>query len=169
MGKNKSSRVHPPYKTKYHVGNWREHEAGLRARGDIMVWFTPEAIASWTPPNNGRRGAQRRYSDLAAVLRPRYRNLDEAALALPPAAATDRGLPRLVVSVDGPRPACSRPLHTLASRDGSRRSPARAARVRPAPSHRGQHGPGGRRPGAVGRRKARWEGHSRLAEAAHRR
>jgi len=65
MGKNKSSRVHPPYKTKYRVGNWREYEAGLRARGDITVWFTPKAIASWTPPNNGRRGAQRRYSDLA--------------------------------------------------------------------------------------------------------
>ncbi len=65
MGKNKSSRVHPPYKTKYRVGNWREYEAGLRARGDITVWFTSKAIASWTPPNNGRRGAQRRYSDLA--------------------------------------------------------------------------------------------------------
>ncbi len=49
MGKNKSSRVHPPYKTKYRVDNWREYEAGLRARGDITVWFKPKAIASWTP------------------------------------------------------------------------------------------------------------------------
>ena len=58
MGSSRSSRIQPPYKTKYRVGNWREYEAGLRARGDIMVWFTPEAIDSWTPPNRGR-GAPR--------------------------------------------------------------------------------------------------------------
>ena len=32
MGKNKSRRVHPPYKTKYRVGNWREYEAWERRR-----------------------------------------------------------------------------------------------------------------------------------------
>jgi hypothetical protein len=61
----KPSLVHPPYKTKYRVENWREYEAGLRARGDVTIWFSEEAIQAWTPRPNGRRGGQRRYSDLA--------------------------------------------------------------------------------------------------------
>ena len=65
MATHKSSRVHPKYKTKYRVGNWSEYERGLKARGDVTVWFTEEAIEAWTPPKSGRRGGQRRYSDLA--------------------------------------------------------------------------------------------------------
>ena len=52
----RSSLVHPPYKTKYRVGNWPEYERGLRRRGDITVWFNEDAIAAWTPPGNGHRG-----------------------------------------------------------------------------------------------------------------
>ncbi len=40
---------------------------GLRSGGDITVWFSDEAREAWTPPNNGRRGGQRRYSNLAIV------------------------------------------------------------------------------------------------------
>ncbi len=47
--------------------NWREYERGLRSRGDISVWFSDEAREAWTPPNNGRRGGQPRYSNLAIV------------------------------------------------------------------------------------------------------
>jgi len=61
----KPSLVHPSYKTKYKVQNWPEYEAGLRARGDVTIWFSEEAIRAWTPRPNGRRGGQRRYSDLA--------------------------------------------------------------------------------------------------------
>ena len=61
----KSSRIHPPYKTKYRVRNWREYERGLRSRGDVTVWFSEDAIAAWIPPGNRRRGGQQRYSDLA--------------------------------------------------------------------------------------------------------
>ena len=61
----KSSLVHPKYKTKYRVKNWRAYEGGLRSRGDVTVWFSDEAIAEWTPPMSGVRGGQRRYSDLA--------------------------------------------------------------------------------------------------------
>lgn len=57
MRTHKSSYVHPPYKTKYRVENWREYEKGLRDRGDVTIWFTEAAIAAWTPPGNGRRGA----------------------------------------------------------------------------------------------------------------
>ena len=65
MTTHKPSLVHPKYKTKYRVGNWSEYEAGLRSRGDITIWFTKEALDAWIPPTNGRRGGQRRYSDLA--------------------------------------------------------------------------------------------------------
>ncbi|MCP4006310.1 MAG: hypothetical protein GY725_19185, partial [bacterium] len=42
-----NSRVHPKYKTKYRVTNWPEYERSLDRRGDITIWLTPEAIASW--------------------------------------------------------------------------------------------------------------------------
>ena len=29
------------------------------------MWFTPDAIAAWTPTTTGKRGAQAKYSDLA--------------------------------------------------------------------------------------------------------
>ncbi|MCP4039324.1 MAG: IS5 family transposase, partial [bacterium] len=45
--------------------NWPEYDRGLIQRGDITVWLSPEAIASWKPQPNGTRGGQRKYSDLA--------------------------------------------------------------------------------------------------------
>ena len=65
MTAHKSSLVHPKYKTKYRVGNWKEYERGLRRRGNVTVWFTEAALAEWIPSTNGKRGGQRRYSDLA--------------------------------------------------------------------------------------------------------
>ena len=67
MAAAKSSRVNRKYKTKYKVQNWREYERGLRSRGDVTIWLSEEAIAAWTPPKNGRRGGQRRYSNLAIL------------------------------------------------------------------------------------------------------
>ena len=61
----KSSLVHPAYKTEYRVRNWREYEQGLRARGDVTIWFSEEATANWISRSSGRRGGQRLYSDLA--------------------------------------------------------------------------------------------------------
>ena len=47
----------------------RGERAGLQPalvrRGDVTVWVSSEAIAAWTPRRSGRRGGQRRYSDLA--------------------------------------------------------------------------------------------------------
>jgi len=68
MAARKSSRGKRKYKTKYRVKNWREYEAGLRARGDLTIWLSPEVLAGWTPAPNGRRGAQRQFSDLAIEL-----------------------------------------------------------------------------------------------------
>ena len=59
------SKVHPTYKTKYRVANWAAYNQALVRRGDVTVWLSSEAIAGWTPRRSGRRGGQRRYSDLA--------------------------------------------------------------------------------------------------------
>ena len=59
------SKVHPTYKTKYRVANWPAYNQALVRRGDVTVWVSSEAIAAWTASRSGRRGGQRRYSDLA--------------------------------------------------------------------------------------------------------
>ena len=59
------SKVHPTYKTKYRVANWPAYNRALVRRGDVTVWLSSEAVAAWTPRRSGRRGGQRRYSDLA--------------------------------------------------------------------------------------------------------
>ncbi len=59
------SRVHPKYKTKYHVTNWADYDRALVKRGDIALWISEDAIKSWTPTRSGRRGAPLKFSDLA--------------------------------------------------------------------------------------------------------
>jgi hypothetical protein len=60
-----NSRVHPKYKTKYHVSNWAEYDRALVQRGDITLWFPPDAADYWTPEPSGKRGGQRKFSDQA--------------------------------------------------------------------------------------------------------
>lgn len=60
-----NSRVHPKYKTKYHVGNWAEYERALVRRGDVTFWLSADAIDAWKPAPSGRRGAQRKFSNRA--------------------------------------------------------------------------------------------------------
>jgi hypothetical protein len=60
------SRVHPTYKTKYRVKNWASYDRALVRRGDLTVWLSPEAIATWKPAGVGkRRGGQLKYSDVS--------------------------------------------------------------------------------------------------------
>ncbi len=59
------SRVHPKYKTKYRVSNWAEYDQALVQRGDITLWISEDAIASWKPAPTGLRGAQKKFSDHA--------------------------------------------------------------------------------------------------------
>ena len=33
--------------------------------GEVTLWLAPEAIAAWAPGQSGRRGGQRKYSDVA--------------------------------------------------------------------------------------------------------
>ncbi len=60
-----NSRVHPKYKTKYRVSNWAEYDRALVQRGDITLWFPPNAGDTWTPGPSGKRGGQRKFSDQA--------------------------------------------------------------------------------------------------------
>jgi hypothetical protein len=59
------SRVHPKYKTKYHISNWAECDRAVVRRGDITLWISEDAIESWKPAPSGGRGGQRKFSDLA--------------------------------------------------------------------------------------------------------
>jgi len=59
------SRVHPKYKTKYRVCNWADYDRALAQRGDITLWISDDAVASWKPAPTGLRGAQRKFSDHA--------------------------------------------------------------------------------------------------------
>ena len=52
-------------KQRHRVTNWAEYDAGLRARGSLTVWFTPEAVAAWAAAPRTTRGGQASYSDLA--------------------------------------------------------------------------------------------------------
>jgi hypothetical protein len=61
---NAARRHHIP-KQKQRVTNWAEYDAGLRARGSLTVWFTPEAVAAWLAAPRLSRGGQPSYSDLA--------------------------------------------------------------------------------------------------------
>ena len=52
-------------KATYKVKNWAQYNDGLRKRGDITVWFTEEAIKSWTPASTLMKGRPQKYSNLA--------------------------------------------------------------------------------------------------------
>jgi hypothetical protein len=63
--KAQAARRHHIPKQKHRVTNWAEYDAGLRARGSLTVWFTPEAIEAWRAEPRTGRGGQPSYSDLA--------------------------------------------------------------------------------------------------------
>ena len=60
-----NSRVYPTYKTQYRVANWASYDRALVGRGDVTLWVSPEAIATWEPVGVGTRGGQQKYSDVA--------------------------------------------------------------------------------------------------------
>lgn len=63
--KHNACRRHRIGKMKFKITNWAEYEAGLRHRGSLTLWMTPEALSSWQAPKRTTRGGQPRYSDLA--------------------------------------------------------------------------------------------------------
>jgi len=65
MSRRKKSRIHPKYKTKYRVTNWPEYDRALTKRGSLTLWISDDAIQNWEPQQEGRRGGQLRYSNVA--------------------------------------------------------------------------------------------------------
>lgn len=63
--KHNADRRHHIGKMKFRVTNWAVYEAGLRRRGSLTLWVTPDALAGWRAPRRKTRGGQARYSDLA--------------------------------------------------------------------------------------------------------
>lgn len=63
--KHNAARRHRIGKMKFKVTNWAEYEAGLRRRGSLTLWITPEALGGWAAPRRKTRGGQPLYSDLA--------------------------------------------------------------------------------------------------------
>ena len=53
------SKVHPTYKTKYHVAKWPAYNRALVRRGDVTGWLSSEAIAAWTASRSGHRGGRK--------------------------------------------------------------------------------------------------------------
>ncbi len=109
MAARKSSRVNRKYKTKYRVTNSREYERGLRSRerhqrlvlrrGARSVDTTEQRPPRWP----------------AALLESGNRDGVDVAHGLAPSAPTARGIPRLVVAVDGARPESAGPHHVVAT------------------------------------------------------
>jgi len=52
-------------KKPYKIRNWREYEKALRRRGDLTIWLSEEALASWKAKASGKPGGQKVYDELA--------------------------------------------------------------------------------------------------------
>ena len=54
----------PNHKTRYRIANWPAYDRSLVQRGDLTVWISEEAIASWVPARIAKRGGQQKDSEL---------------------------------------------------------------------------------------------------------
>ncbi|MBV1800454.1 IS5 family transposase [Siccirubricoccus sp. G192] len=103
--KTNADRRHHIPRQRQKVTNWAEYEAGLRARGSLIVWFSEEAIQGWRAEVRTGRGGQPKYSNLAIA----------TALTL---RAT---MSRRAETLEVPRPRCGRtPVHLLVDSTGLR-------------------------------------------------
>jgi len=67
-------------RARYRVINWPSYEAGLRRRGDLLLWLDQDVIAGWAAPRRSTPGGQPRYSDLAIELVLTLRLVSDLAL-----------------------------------------------------------------------------------------
>jgi Transposase DDE domain len=131
---NAARRHHIP-KQKHRVTNWAEYDAGLRARGSLTVWFTPEAVAAWKADPRTGRGGQPAYSALAiataltlrAVFRLALRQTEGLIASVLQLLGLDLAVPdhstlsRRAETLEVPRPkAGSEPVHLLVDSTGLR-------------------------------------------------
>jgi hypothetical protein len=133
--KAQAARRHRIAKQKHRVTNWAEYDAGLRARGSLTVWFTPEAVAAWRAETRTTRGGQPRYSALAittaltlrAVFRLALRQTEGLIGSILRLLGVDLAVPdhstlsRRAETLEVPRPRCGRaPVHLLVDSTGLR-------------------------------------------------
>jgi hypothetical protein len=131
---NAARRHHIP-KQKHRVTNWAAYDAGLRARGSLTVWFTPEAVAAWKAEPRTGRGGQPAYSALAiataltlrAVFRLALRQTEGLIASVLQLLGLDLAVPdhstlsRRAETLEVPRPkAGSEPVHLLVDSTGLR-------------------------------------------------
>ena len=154
------SKVHPTYKTTYRVANWPAYNRALVRRGDVTVWVSSEAIAAWTASRSGRRGGQRRYSDLAIETALTLRLLSHLPLR------QAEGVPARAVRDHASRPLRSRRDDALPAQSAFEAPSAIAGPARRGPPSRArQHGAVPRRGRGVGCRDTRWPRPAWLEEA----
>ena len=63
--KHNAPRRHHIPKMKFRVKNWAEYDAGLRRRGSLTLWLTPEVVDGWQAARRTSPGGQSSYSELA--------------------------------------------------------------------------------------------------------
>src|SRR5918997_5436289 len=115
--KANEARRHRIPRARYEVANWPEYDRALQRRGSLTVWVTPEAPAAWHPPQTGRRGRSREYSDLAIetghLLRPAFgqpwRQTEGLLRSLTALLGVDIGVPDHTPPSPGAAPACRSP------------------------------------------------------------
>jgi len=66
--KHNAARRHRIPKTRCRIQNWPAYEAGLKRRGDLILWLGEGALAGWQAPRRTTPGGQARYSDAAIEL-----------------------------------------------------------------------------------------------------
>src|SRR5262245_6098450 len=129
-----NSRVYPTYKTKYRVANWASYDRALVGRGDLTLWVSPEAIATWAPAGVGTRGGQRQYSDVVIETALTLRLLFHLPLR------QDRGVSALALRDDGARARRTRSHNALAAWPAPRPHVCSRPDGQGLASHRRQHG-----------------------------
>ena len=60
-----ASRRHKFEKKRQRVINWRVYKEGLRQRGDVAIWLSPEVVDKWLTNKRQTPGGQPTYSDMA--------------------------------------------------------------------------------------------------------
>src|ERR1017187_4741472 len=83
--KHNAPRRHHIPKMKFRVKNWAEYDAGLRRRGSLTLWVTPEVLDGW-------QGSTADYPWRAVqLLRAGHRDGHDAAHSISLGVASNRG------------------------------------------------------------------------------
>ena len=78
------SKVHPNHNGRYRVTNWPSYDRSLAQRGSLTVWFSPEAIKTWTRMFERRLKAYRAMGYAAVPSSDRTDRVSQNRIALLP-------------------------------------------------------------------------------------